>query len=272
MKHPALISRFRDGFSSGYTAITTGHDSTLNTGIDLGIYKMAAGEVLSESNPKESAWLLLEGRAQCEWEEGSCSVERRSVFESLPWALHLPPNTSLRIESLGDGVEWCVIRAKNSGGFTPRLFMPQDVRSENRGAGHVQGACHRIVRTIFDLDNTNGANLVLGEVVNFPGRWSSYPPHHHPQPEIYHYRFTDPKGYGHAELGDDVVKVKHGDTVKIVDGVDHAQVSAPGYGMYYIWVIRHLPNAPYTLPVFTADHKWTLDPCNQGWDPSRITK
>ena len=45
-------------------------------------------------------------------------------------------------------------------------------------------ASTRIVRTIFDLSNATDAKLVLGEVISYPGKWSSYPPHHHPQPEV----------------------------------------------------------------------------------------
>ena len=101
---------------------------------------------------------------------------------------------------------------------------------------------------------------MLGEVVTLPGGWSSYPPHHHPQPEIYHYRFTHPQGFGHAEHGDDVFKVRQYDTIRIQAGNDHAQVAAPGYGMYYAWVIRHLPGQPYDVPEFTAEHAWTMKP------------
>jgi 5-deoxy-glucuronate isomerase len=106
--------------------------------------------------------------------------------------------------------------------------------------------------------------------VNYPGRWSSYPPHHHDQPEIYHYRFTDPDGYGHAELGDDVLKVRTNDTVFIPPGLDHGQVSAPGYGMYYLWMIRHLPGNPYTGFTFAKEHQWTLNPKKQGWKPAGL--
>ena len=66
---------------------------------------------------------------------------------------------------------------------------------------------------------------MLGEVVTLPGGWSSYPPHHHPQPEIYHYRFTHPQGFGHAELGDDVFKVRHYDTIRILAGLRPCAVS-----------------------------------------------
>ena len=74
----------------------------------------------------------------------------------------------------------------------------------------------------------------------FAGGQSSYPPHHHPQPEIYHYRFTEPQGYGHAE-----------------------------YGMYYSWVIRHLPDNPYTVPEFTEEHAWVMNLEQPFWDPDQ---
>ena len=64
-----------------------------------------------------------------------------------------------------------------------------------------------------------------------------------------------------------VLKVRDGDTVIIPPGLDHAQVSAPGYGMYYLWMIRHLPGNPYTGFTFAEEHRWTLDPAQQGWRP-----
>jgi 5-deoxy-glucuronate isomerase len=164
------------------------------------------------------------------------------------------------------------VRTPNERRFAPRLYLPTDLTPEYRGAGLVQNACLRNVRLIFDRTTRPESNLVLGEVLNYSGRWSSYPPHHHDQPEIYHYRFTAPSGYGHAELGDEVVKVRDGDTVVIPPGRDHAQVSAPGYGMYYLWMIRHLPGNPYTGFTFTEEHKWTLDAAQQGWRPADLPK
>ena len=109
---------------------------------------------------------------------------------------------------------------------------------------------------------------MLGEVVTFPGGWSSYPPHHHAQPEIYHYRFTAPQGFGHAELGERVMKVRPYDTIKIPAGLDHAQCAAPGYGMYYSWVIRHLAGDRYTVPEFTEEHAWTMQPGRRSGGPA----
>jgi 5-deoxy-glucuronate isomerase len=64
--------------------------------------------------------------------------------------------------------------------------------------------------------------------------------------------------------------VKQYDTVKILDGNDHAQTAAPGYGMYYAWVIRHLPNNPYTVPEFTEAHRWTMAKDAAIWHPKGI--
>ena len=122
------------------------------------------------------------------------------------------------------------------------------------------------MRLVFDRRTRPESKLVLGEVLNYPGRWSSYPPHHHAQPEIYHYRFTLPQGYGHAELGERVYKVRQHDTLRIPAGHDHAQVAAPGYGMYYLWIVRHLDGNPYKGFEHTPEHTWLLDPKSQGWE------
>ena len=67
-----------------------------------------------------------------------------------------------------------------------------------------------------------------------------------------------------------MLKVRHNDTVSISAGEDHAQCAAPGYGMYYSWVIRHLPGAPYTVPEFTAEHAWFLQQGATFWWPTEV--
>lgn len=84
------------------------------------------------------------------------------------------------------------------------------------------------MRTVFDHSNAPYANLVVGEVIGFPGKWSSYPPHWHPQPEIYFYRFLPENGYGFAELSEDVVKTHNNSTVLITKKETHPQTTAPG--------------------------------------------
>ena len=67
-------------------------------------------------------------------------------------------------------------------------------------------------------------------------------------------------------------KVRNRDTVCIPPGLDHAQCAAPGYGMYYSWVIRHLPDNPYTVPDFTEAHAWTMDPDAPFWWPAGVPR
>jgi 5-deoxy-glucuronate isomerase len=267
MAHEALVDSFRKGFEPGYTPITREGERGLDTGIDFGIRVLTDGRVAHEWDFKESVWVLLDGEAEVQFAEETHRVGRRSLFDEPPTVLHLGPETWAEIQPRSARVEWAVLRASCGSHFAPRLFRPEEIAPEYRGQGLAQGACLRIVRTVFDHRSRPDSGLVLGEVVNYPGRWSSYPPHAHPQPEIYHYRFTLPQGYGHAELGDDVIKVRPFDTLKIMGGKTHAQVSAPGYGMWYLWVVRHLREAPYEGFTTTSEHAWMLDPRSQGWEP-----
>lgn len=240
--------------------------------LSVAVLELQAGQVFSESAPGESAWLLMSGNVRGRAGDLEFDFERNSLFDESASCVHLCAGTALTIEAK-HASELTVYRCGNRKHFEPRLFTPADVPDEYRGAGQVAGRCLRFVRTIFDgKTSPENAELVLGEVVTLPGGWSSYPPHHHRQPEIYHYRFTAPQGYGHAELGDQVFKVGNRDTVCIKPGLDHAQCAAPGYGMYYSWVIRHLPGDPYTVPEFAKEHAWTMDKGAAFWWPDDILR
>lgn len=235
--------------------------------MDFGIQRLDAQESVGVRTRKETLWVLLDGGAKFATSGGRFSAKRKSIFGENPSALHCGAGETVEIKAGDRGAEFAVIRTSNPELRGVRFFRPADVENEDRGADLAQGACRRAVRCIFDHSSFPESNLVVGEVVNLAGRWSSYPPHHHAQPEVYHYRFTLPQGYGHAEVGEDVFKVRSGDTARIPGGLDHAQVSAPGYGMYYLWVVRHLPAQPYTGFTFTPSHSWMLDPKHQGWKP-----
>lgn len=251
------LLRNPDGFPFGYTSITHIDEKVNNTGVNFGILKMRQDDVIELHQNLEAAYLLLRGECILAHDNVQRKVKRISLFEEEPIALHLAANQHATITALTD-VEFAVSEVRNSAVFPTQIYDASNLlESEHRGKGLLNDTAYRIVRTIFDTRNSPHAKLVLGEVITAPGRWSSYPPHHHPQPEIYHYRFTEPQGYGHAECGDHIFKVRQFDTYKILDANDHAQAAAPGYGMYYIWVIRHLDDQPYIQPEFTEDHSWT---------------
>ncbi|MEE8058686.1 MAG: 5-deoxy-glucuronate isomerase [Pseudomonadales bacterium] len=262
------------GFSFGLTSITTIGEAD-DTGIHFGILKLRVGEEWTVDDGLESAILLLQGKVTLCCSGKQYSAERRSIFDDNPTAIHFDAEGSVMIIAITD-CELALSQVTNDVHFGLQFFDAENLLlNEQRGKGLLDNTAYRTVRTLFDKRNRPDANLVLGEVITFPGRWSSYPPHHHPQPEIYHYRFTEPQGFGYGETGDlnnvnkddsntmdnkgnqQVVKIHQYDTLKILYELDHAQVAAPGYGMYYIWVIRHLENNPYTVPEFTEEHAWT---------------
>lgn len=261
------ITSHRQGFAYGTTEICRRGEKPCDTGLSMSIVKMEAGDALTQSCAGETAFLHMDGAVKVIIGDKVYHNKRNSLFDDPPFCVHVPDGTEVRFEAETD-VEICVCETDNEKPFPVVVYFPEMTANEHRGKGQVDEACLRFVRTIFDGSNSHpNTEMVLGEVVNFPGRWSSYPPHHHPQPEIYHYRFTHPHGFGHAELGEDVLKVRHCDTVKILDEKDHAQCSAPGYGMYYIWLIRHLPNNRYTVPEFTDTHAWTMEADAEIWRP-----
>lgn len=252
-----LLLHHAEDFPLGYTAITTIGEADHDTGINFGIRKMKAGEVLDVTSDLESAYLLMNGAVTFLYDDTHYEAKRNSLFDEAPIAIHFAANMPVKIQADSDA-ELAVQQVENSATFETLVFDEHNMlENEHRGQGLLGDTAYRMVRTIFDIRNRPDAKLVLGEVINFPGRWSSYPPHHHNQPELYHYRFTEPQGYGHGESGEDVLKIHQHDTLKILYNRDHSHCSAPGYGMYYIWVIRHLPNDPYTVPNFTEAHDWT---------------
>jgi len=256
----ALLVRGRADWPQGHTAITRIGESDNDTGMDFGVLRLDAGETSEQGSTLEAAWLLLSGRATLRWDGGEATVERGSLFDQLPIALHAAGDTAVRLTAV-TACEFVVARAVNAQRFAPRLFDAASMlQDEHRMPGVLDGTCYRRVRTIFDARNRPEANLVLGEVVTQPGRWSSYPPHHHAHPEIYHYRFSEPAGYGHGESGETVARLRQGDTLKILDRGVHPQVAAPGYAMWYCWALLNLPGQPYRGPDFVPDHTWTMQP------------
>jgi len=273
VKQPATLLRsHRDGFKLGYTAVTREADSPSGAGVDFGIRRMQRGEEIDIGNSgttQESVWVLMNGQAEFIWgSQKTCRVQRQSLFDEAPTTLHVDSSTRVVVRAISDQVEWAVIATTNNRTFKPRVYRPDDIEPEYRGLGLAQDACLRNVRLIFDRTRRPDSNLVLGEVINYPGRWSSYPPHHHDQPEWYHYRFTGPQGYGHGEVGDKVYRIQQFDTLRIPGGHDHAQVAAPGYGMYYLWIVRHLEGRPYEGFEYTPEHAWLLDGEARIWEPA----
>lgn len=268
-----MLIRHSDPFNYGYESIVDRNGPNSDVLMDFGVLNLGGNETWSSGEADEKVFLLVSGMASFAWlssgtgAAGQATATRRSLLDESPAVLHLPEGAGVRLNAGPGGAELIVARTANPRPFAPRFYPPEACRSEERGKGTMRETSTRIVRTVFDDTNAPEANFVLGEVVTAPGKWSSYPPHHHPQPEIYHYRFTPEQGFGLTAIGDEAHLLRNRDTVLIRDRQDHPQVAAPGYAMWYVWIIRHLDGNRYATPVFTPEHAWVQDAGADIWSP-----
>lgn len=260
-----MIIRQKEPFKTGYNPITSLENIDNKTLMDFGILILESGTEEINLENKERAYLLLSGEITLEWGNNIETIRRDSYFDEAPWCLHLPAGELVKIKAQSDKCEISVTKTYNNYKFDAKLYTDKDCRVEYFGKGTMGETSTRICRTIFDYSSAPYANLVVGELINYPGKWSSYPPHHHPQPEIYFYKFDHEQGFGFSEFGEEVYKVKSNDVYIIDEEVTHAQVAAPGYAMYYIWVIRNLENNPFGERIYIPEHKWLLDKNAKVW-------
>ena len=260
-----MLVRNEGGFPYGYSGITEVGGRNSETLMDFGIMRLRAGETHRSSGGRERALLLLGGTLDLSWDGKTARVARRSFFDEAPWCLSLAAGSEAVLTAVGGDAEISVHATENPRAFPTHLYTPEECRSEERGKGTMRETSTRIVRTIIEDPRASWSNLVLGEAITYPGKWSSYPPHHHPQPEIYHYRFLPAGGFGLTAIGDEGLILKDRDTVIIPPGAVHPHAAAPGYAMFYIWVIRHLDGNRYGVPTFVPEHTWMTDAKAKIW-------
>lgn len=233
----------------------------INAGMqmDITVYRMKAGEQKTFSDPeKETAILLTEGSVTYAFEGRNETAERAGVFTAPPYCLHMCRGGEAVVTARADS-EILVQATDNGREFASKFYTPKDCKIELMGDKQWEGTAKREVLTIFDYQNAPYSNMVLGEVITKPGRWSSYVPHSHPQPEVYYYKFDRPQGFGVAFIGEDAFKTGDGNASLIPGGLTHPHASAPGYTMYYCWMIRHLDGNPWTARDNDPAHVWLLE-------------
>lgn len=219
--------------------------------IGFSLLNFSKGEEFAlKTKDLESALLLIEGEAEVEFRGEKTVLQRQNWKDQAPSIFHLSCEEDLHLKTARKS-RFALIQTVNTQNFASKFYSPEEISVEHRGQGILDDTCYRHVRLAFDKSNApEEAQLVLGEVLTFPGRWSSYPPHHHEQDEIYYYEFSAPEAFGFGQCGEEVYKIHNSDLLYISGGKDHSQVSIPGYHMYYIWAIRH-GTKPYTGFEFT---------------------
>ncbi len=235
--------------------------------MDVALLIMEDGDSHTFSEPlKEVAWILFSGKMTVSYSEGTIEIERPNPFDCNPWCLHICAGDVCTITA-HDHCEVYVQKTYNDSKFPAHMYRPEETDTWRRGAdGECGGCIKRDVRTCFDYENAPYSNMVLGEVVNLPGKWSSYPPHHHPQPEVYFFYFDKPQGFGAGWVDGRITELHHFGLSVITEGI-HPVVAAPGYPCCYVWGIRHLPGNPWEKTrIDDPAHEWLTDPKARFWD------
>lgn len=193
------------------------------------------------------------------FDEKTENAKRRSPFLDKATAIHFARNNTVTVKA-NEESRIVIEQTDNSNDFGVHYYKGEDMTVQHFGADQWGGTADRQVLTVFDYENAPYSNLVLGEVFHKPGCWTSYPPHYHPQPEVYYYEFDKPQGFGVGFNGDDCYKVGDKGCLCITPMHTHQQAAAPGYKMCYVWMIRHLDGDPWRKTRIDApEHKWLLD-------------
>lgn len=241
--------------------LSTAEGLGANIGMDVETLTLAAGKSLTLlDTQKETAVLVIEGTGAMSAGGAAWQYSRRNQFLDSCYCLHVC--AGVQIEITADTDTLCYVqKAVNDQRFNAVFYTPEQVDTVIAGShGELDGTMRRAIRTVFDYNNAPYSNMVLGEVVNSPGLWSSYPPHHHPQPEVYFYRFDKPQGFG-AGFANGMVYQSGQNGLLVIEHGFHSQVVAPGYSMCYIWGIRHLEGDPWlNTRIDDEEHAWMIDP------------
>ena len=218
----------------------------------FGLLKLEAGEIYeSKTCDEEAVLVIMSGKCHVSvsGEEFTDLGGRKDVFSGNPTSVYIPIESSYKVEEAqGLPLEVAVVSAKAEKKFEPFVVRPEEVVCNHRGILNYQ----RDVRDIV-VDNAGGKvhRIVVGETISCPGQWSSYPSHKHDDynppyeakmEEVYHFKIKPEGGFGVQVMYNDDLSLrkaymlKDGDTVIIPEGY-HPVVAAPGFQVYYLWVM-----------------------------------
>ncbi|MGL4484090.1 MAG: 5-deoxy-glucuronate isomerase [Anaerovoracaceae bacterium] len=263
-----------DNLEKGRNEIVSRKGRTANMLMDVDFFILKKGEELNFfSTEDETAISLYDGKIQLDYSESSAATEtkhevaeRTSLLDECPTVLHFSKSKEVKVIALEDS-EFLVQKTKNDKEFETVLYKSTDIKSDIFGNNVWGNTAQRVVRTVFDYNTAPYSNMVLGEVINPPGKWSGIVSHWHEQPEVYFYKFDRPQGFGAGFIGDDVYKLVHNSALCIPGGPTHPSCSSPGYAMHYTWMIRHLDGKPWTERIMDPEHTWLLEDNPQIWEP-----
>lgn len=214
--------------------------------IQFGILTLNNSSYSDEISEMEAVLVILSGKCSLATNGNKWDAigKRKDVFGGKAYAVYIPPNSEYRVDA-SEEVEIAICKASASIKSEPKLITPSEVKLRVVGRENWQ-------RNVYDIvtDNVNAEKLIVGETINPPGNWSSYPPHKHDEnsekevkmEEIYLFKIKPETGFGFQRLYtsdgslNETYTLENNDLVIIPKGY-HPVVAAPGYQLYYLWVL-----------------------------------
>lgn len=216
------------------------------TGFALLNLKAAEKDSLSTGS-MEVALVILSGKCRIHGKgfDFASVGKRKDVFSGLPYTVYIPAGVDYEVEALTD-VEIAISESPTTQKGKAALITPEQVKSFSIGRDNFTRQASIMIDEKFPAEH-----LFIGEAFVPAGNWASFPPHRHDfdnlpeeidMEEIYFFRFNPIGGFGVQKIYTDnrdidvAYTVQQNDTVAIPRGY-HPVVNAPGYTMYYLWVM-----------------------------------
>lgn len=221
--------------------------SPTNCDLKLLSFKIIRGEngfFKGNSEKNESVFVITYGKCKFYLEKTLLGImHRKNVFEQPPIAVYLPPYSEYTIE-FEEKTEICVAGCKGKGTGKVKFLNSKDIKFRRVGE-------ETYFRNIADIipETFPAEKILVGETINDPGNWSSYPPHKHdrnnppeeyPLEELYFFKIYPPTGFAvirvFDEETDNLFLIKNNEIVTIPKGY-HPVGVVPKHQIYYLWVM-----------------------------------
>lgn len=254
--------KYQPKLSPGYNKIVDS-SSGLKFINEFGILLLDENSRFKDSSGnKEIGLVLLEGSCSIKVGKENWQLEpRKNLFKEKTGVIYIPPGFDFEISQGPAKIATCKVVASIES--QPLYIKPEEVKSKMVGKDNWL----REVRNILGPGAVS-QSLIIGETINFSGNWSGTPPHKHDDlssgnesvnEELYFFYFDKPQGWGMERIYtqdgsiDELLKIKN-DTVTIMPQGFHQVVSAPGYNLYYLWILAGINNQ--LTPFEDPEHKW----------------
>ena len=252
----------------GFAKIVKKNDMGLKL-IEFGLIALRKGEEYEASNGEHETVLIVLG-GRCDVMGGDFQFknvgDRKDVFSGKPHAVYIPARGKYKIKALSE-LEVAWTETPSSLALKPGHIKPAAVKSVSIGSGNFTREALMIIDESFQC-----GHFIIGEAIVPPGNWASYPPHKHDfdnlpdevnMEEIYFFRFNPPQGFGIQKIYndrrtiDETCTVRNNDVAGIPKGY-HPVVGAPGYVMYYLWIMAGGKNRKFLSHKDPA-HAWVAE-------------